>query len=303
VGRIHTSLLIGAVVVCGACSRGPTDSAASSSEDGVRIASFDFAESELLAELYAQALERVEVPVTRLGVVGPREIVAPSLELDRIDLVPEYLGTALQYFATADSQDIDSTTASSVALQQLLAPHGLVVLDAAAAQDANAIFVRSDFAKVGNIVTIGDLSGRSAELRFGGPVECPDRPLCLIGLSEVYGLEFAEFVPQRSVAITAEALRRDEIDVGLAFTTSPELDDDTFTILDDDMNLQPLENVVPVIRQSALDRWGPAARDALDELSVLTTTELRAMNRLVSDGSSMSEVVANWLAEHTRVDD
>lgn len=267
----------------------------------MRVASFDFAESELLAELYAQALESVDVPVVRLGVAGPREVVAPALELDRIDLVPEYLGTAIRYFgASAGSPGVDISSPSVGSLQRLLDPRGLVVLDDARAQDANAIFVRSDFSEVGNIVTISDLAdlaGLAGELRFGGPVECPDRPLCLLGLSEVYGLEFADFVPQRSVEITAAALSRDEIDVGLAFTTSPVLDDDSFTILVDDLQLQPPENVVPVIRQDALDRWGSAARVALNDLSAaLSTSDLRAMNRSVSDGTSVAEVASAWLA-------
>ena len=264
----------------------------------MRIASFDFAESELLAELYAQVLDAIGVPVIRLGVVGPREIVAPSLELDRIDLVPEYLGTAIRFFGdTTDPDGVDSTQASTGALQRLLDPRGLVALDAAAAQNSNAIFVTSEFAAEGNIVTISDLASRASALRFGGPVECPDRPLCLLGLEEVYGLEFAEFVPQRSVAFTAEALRRDEIDVGLAFTTSPVLDDDTYTVLEDDRRLQPSENIVPVIRRSALDRWGPEVGQALNDLSaLLTTRDLRAMNRRVADGASVAEVASSWRA-------
>jgi osmoprotectant transport system substrate-binding protein len=287
-------------LISAACSGSPDDDASGSPEPGVRIASFDFAESELLAELYAQTLGVAGVPVTRLGVVGPREVVAPSLEQDRVDLVPEYLGTAVQYFAAiVDPQGVDSTSASSDALQQLLTPRGLVVLEVAAAQDSNAIVVTSEFAAEGNIVTIGDLSGRAPELRFGGPVECPDRPLCLAGLAEVYGLEFAEFVPQQSVAVTVEALRRDEIDVGLAFTTSPVLDDDNFTILDDNLHLQPAENVVPLIRRSALDRWDPTISDALNDLSaVLITEDLRTMNRLVSDGGNIADVASAWLAEN-----
>ncbi len=265
----------------------------------MRIASFDFAESEVLAELYAQVLDAAGVPVIRLGVVGPREVVAPSLELDRIDLVPEYLGTAMRFFGdTSDPEGVDSTQASTGELQRLLTPRGLLALDAAAAQNSNAIVVTSEFAMEGNIVTISDLASRATALRFGGPVECPDRPLCLLGLAEVYGLEFAEFVPQRSVALTAEALRRAEIDVGLAFTTSPVLDDDTYTVLEDDRRLQPPENVVPVIRRSAFDRWGSEVGEALNDLSaLLTTRDLRAMNRRVADGTSVAEVASSWLAD------
>lgn len=287
------------VAVGAACAGASDDATGPTPDEGVRIASFDFAESELLAELYAQAIEAAGVPVIRLGAVGPREIVAPALELDRVDLVPEYLGTALQFFgATTRPRVSDSTLTSSRALQRLLTPLGLEALDAAGAQDSNAIVVTSAFAAEGNIVTISDLGPFADTVRFGGPVECPDRPLCLLGLGDVYGLEFSEFVPQRSVAVTVEALKRDEIDVGLAFTTSPELDDRAFVILTDDQGLQPPENVIPVARESALDRWGPSVRTALNDLSAgLTTADLRTMNRRVSEESSITEVAASWLAE------
>ena len=205
--RASTTLLVLVLVlVCAACGRSTTDVDEPGVGDGMRVASFDFAESELLAELYAQVLDAAGVPVIRLGVVGPREIVAPSLELDRIDLVPEYLGTASRFFGdTNDSADVDSTQASTGGLQRLLTPRGLVALDAAAAQNSNAIVVTSEFAREGDIVTIGDLASRAPTLRFGGPVECPDRPLCLLGLVEVYGVAVADCVPQRSVALTAVA--------------------------------------------------------------------------------------------------
>jgi osmoprotectant transport system substrate-binding protein len=280
-----------------ACTSGDGASDGQLPADGVRIASFDFAESEILAELYAQTLESVDVPVIRLGVVGPREVVAPSLQLDRLDLVPEYLGTALQFFGATTTDPETSSPATS--LQTVLAGKGLSALEPSPAQDANAVIVTAEFAETHDATSISDLAGSASELRFGGPVECPERPLCLIGLAEVYGLTFAEFVPQRSIGVTVEALRRNEIDVGLAFTTSPELADTAFVVLADDLGLQPEENIIPVIRQSALDAWGTSLVDALNDLSAaLTTADVRAMNRLVDDGASVDDVAADWLAEH-----
>lgn len=282
------------VLATGACSDTAGDSTGPRPVDGVRVASFDFPESELLAELYAQLLEADGLPVVRMGRVGPREIVAPALELDHVDLVPEYLGSALQFFgALTTSSD---TMASEAALADLLTPRGLVGLAAAAAQDANAIVTSRVHADGLGLSRISDLSAHATTLRFGGTVECPDRPLCLAGLADVYGLQFGEFVPQISLAATAEAFRRDEIDVGLMFTTAAELGDAALVVLEDDLGLQPAENVLPVIRQSALDRWGESVVDALTGIApLLTTNELREMNRLVSDGSPVAEVAAQWL--------
>ena len=65
----------------------------------VTVASFDFAESRLLAEIYAQALERAGLPVRRAFGLGPRELVAPALASGLVDVVPEYAGTAVQFLS------------------------------------------------------------------------------------------------------------------------------------------------------------------------------------------------------------
>lgn len=269
--------------------------------DGLRVASFDFDESRLLAELYAQVLEAAGVPVVRLGPVGPREIVAPALQLDRIDLVPEYLGTALQYAGSTESNP--DSEAALAELNERLAPAGLVALEPSPAEDKNVIVVTTATADAERLETISDLLPHVGGQRFGGPPECPDRPLCLAGLESVYGLRFAEFVPQRSLAFTAEALRRGEIDVGLMFSTAAELEAPDLVELIDDRQLQPAENIVPLARAEALDRWGPDVINALDAVSaLLTTRELRALNVRVADRVPVADAARDWLTEHRLLD-
>ncbi len=261
---------------------------------GVRIASFDFAESALLAELYAQVVESEGIPVVRLGAVGPREVVAPAMELDLIDLVPEYLGTSLQY--AGEPEPNPDTSSALATLRALLAERRLTALGVASAEDKNVVVVTTDTADREGLTTISDLAPLAPTQRFGGPAECPDRPLCLAGLEAVYGLRFGEFVPQRSLTFTIEALRRGEIDVGLLFSTAPQLAADDIIELLDDRRMQPAENVVPVIRTDALDRWGPGLATGLDALSQhLTTEDLRALNAEVADDRPVDEVARRWL--------
>ncbi len=283
-----------AAVVAAGCA-GDDDAAGDAQTEGLRVAAFDFAESDLLAELYAQALEARGVPVERLGVVGPREIVAPALQLDQIDLVPEYVGTAAAHFG-ADEQDVDG-------LRTALEPLGLMALEPSAAEDVNVVVVTESTAERHGLARLSDLSDLAPSARFGGPVECPERPLCLLGLRDTYGLTFAEFVPQRALDVTAEALRRGEIDVGLMFSTAAALSDSSLVVLSDDRGLQPPENVVPVVRRTAVDRWGPEVRRALDALSAaLTTDDLRALNGRVERGEPVPAVAASWLAGAALVD-
>jgi osmoprotectant transport system substrate-binding protein len=265
-----------------------------SADDGVRVASFDFRESVLLAELYAEMIESTGTPVVRIGAVGPREITMPALEQGLVDVVPEYLGTALRWFGAVEQ--IPDREPALAELGRRLEPLGLVALEAASAQDVNVIVVATSTAERHDLTVISDLAPLAAGMRFGGPPECPDRPLCLIGLEAVYGLRFDEFVSQRSQPFTAEALLRGEIDAGLMFSTDPAVTTRGLTVLDDDRRLQPPEHVVPVVRTDALDRWGADVATALDRLSrALTTSTLRLLNRRVDRGAAVEQVAGDWL--------
>jgi osmoprotectant transport system substrate-binding protein len=83
-----------------ACSPGTSRGQATppgAPRDSIIVGSFDFAESELLSELYATVLQYHGYPVRRAFGLGPREVIEPALQQGRIDLVPEYLGTALAF--------------------------------------------------------------------------------------------------------------------------------------------------------------------------------------------------------------
>lgn len=292
VGRFLAKVTAVTLLVLGGCaSDGSTE--VPSDADGLRIASFDFAESEVLAEVYAQAAEAVGVPVVRLGAVGPREVVVPAMRNDAVDLVPEYLGSAL-LFAEVDSLPADVEDATST-LGDRLDEYEIAVLRPSGAVDSNVFVVTASTAEAYGLVSVSDLAAAPLN-RLGGPAECVDRPLCLIGLRDTYAVTFDEFVTQPSLLFTAESLRQGEIDVGVMFSTAPELDADDLVALIDDRGLQPPENVVPIVRRSALARWGPELSAALDAVSAqLTTEQLRRLNARVAEGESTTDLARDWL--------
>jgi osmoprotectant transport system substrate-binding protein len=139
----------------------------------------------------------------------------------------------------------------------------------------------------------------ASTMRFGGPPECPDRPFCLIGLQETYGLEFAEFVPlDAGGPITVEALANGEVEVGLLFSSDPSIQANDFVELEDDMGLQNADNLIPVIRTEVLEA-SPGIEDLLNELSAaITQEELIALNsRVAVDEDAPADVAAEWLAD------
>jgi osmoprotectant transport system substrate-binding protein len=116
----------------------------------------------------------------------------------------------------------------------------------------------------------------------------------------VYGLGFKDFVPLDSGGpLTVAALRDSDIDVGVLFSTDPHLVGEEFVGLEDDLALQPAENVVPAVREPVLARWGPRLRDPLDAVSAaLSTGELRELNaQVVLEGETPRRAARRWLAE------
>ena len=202
----------------------------------ITVTSFDFPESETLAELYGQALHQHGYPVEVVARLGPREIVQPALEQGRVDLVLGYLGSGLNYLyekrvATADPQ------ATHARLTQALTSRGIRVFAFAKAEDRNGFVVTGDLARRRQLERISDLAPIAHQLTFGGPPECPDRPLCLKGLQDVYGLQFARFEAMPSRTTTADALETGEIDLGMLETTNGNLADRDLVQLTDDRRL------------------------------------------------------------------
>ncbi len=293
-------VLVVAAAGCG--PRGPERSPeAAVRPDAVTVGSFNFPESGLLAELYAQALENVGIPVARQLHVGPREIMGPALEQGLVDLVPEYLGSALAYLEPDAAEPSLDAASARQRLSDVLAERELVVLSLAPAENQNGVVVRRDTAERFGLRSISDLAPVAGELVFGGPPECRERPYCLIGLRNVYGLDFERFVPLDSGGRgTRAALSGGEIDVGLLFTTDGHLAAGDLVLLADDRSLQPAENVVPVARRQMVERYGATLVERLDRVSAqLTTAELSDLNRQMTiEEQDAAVVAARWLAEH-----
>jgi osmoprotectant transport system substrate-binding protein len=285
---------------CGAASGGSGPSPRpATGDDAITVASFDFTESEILGELYAQAFERDGIRVVRQMRLGSREFVEPALQQGLVEFVPEYTGSLLAFLTRGGpaSADLEAVRA---ALDDQLSDRGLVELDSAAAEDQNAFATTAEFASEHGLRAVSDLADLPP-LVLGGPPECELRPLCEPGLEETYGLRFDRFVPlDLSGPLTQDALARGLIDVALVLTTSPILTGDRFVVLEDDLGLQPAEHVTPVLNASVLDRFGPRVATIANRVSsALTTDELRGLNSEVDAGTSTPRQAASaWLDEH-----
>lgn len=272
-------------------------------DGAITVASFDFSESVLLAEIYAQALESNGFTVKRALGLGSRELVEPALERELVEFVPEYLGTALQFVTRGAGTVTSNVKVSRRELMEAFDQRGIAALASAPAQDANAVAVTAQTAATYHLRTISDLATIAGQLVFGGPPECPERPLCLPGLEKTYGLRFKRFQGlDASGPLTAASLASGQVDVALLFTTDGDILTKGFVVLDDDRKLQPAENVTPVVRREVVAAYGSRFSEVVDAVSgVLTTQALVEMNQSMAMGEEAPGVAAAWLRSHDLV--
>ena len=255
-----------------------------------------FAENQIVAEMYAQVLENAGYTVERQTGLESREVLQPAIEAGDIDIAPEYLSSLLLFLDPdgAASGDPDAVRAE---LEPLLADRGQTLLESAEANDTNAFVVTQETAEANDLASMSDLAAVAGDLTLGGPPECPDRPFCLPGLQEVYGIEFGEFVAlDVGGPLTVEALENGDIDVALLFSTSSVIGANGWVLLEDDQALQNAENITPVVRSEVLN-------DEIEELlngvsETLTTENITELNgRVEIDGEDPADVAAAHLTD------
>jgi osmoprotectant transport system substrate-binding protein len=267
-------------------------------DDVITVGSFDFAESTIVAEVYSQGLEAAGFKVNRAFGLGPREFVGSALSTGLVEFVPEYAGTAAEFYSLGSSEPTDDVALMHSELVRSLDGEPVVVLDAAPAQDANAFVVTNSTATRLHLSKISDLQPVAGKLTFGGPPECVTRLLCLAGLTNTYGLKFAGIVTvDAGGPLTHNALDEGLVDVALLFTTDPAIAVGNGLVeLQDDRRLQPAESITPLIRKELIDKLGPDVVSVINAVSArLTTDAVRDLNGATrASGDDVASVAAAW---------
>ena len=290
---IVLALGIGAV----ACTTSPTNIARPSGPGKGTIivgVSGSFTENQLVAEMYAQVLEHAGYTVQRQFDLRSREVSQSALESGQIDLKPEYLSSLLLYL-DPNGQHSNDPRAVAAQVAARLAPSGVSVLTPSPAQDQNTFVANAETAQRFGLTTMSSLAAAAGQLTLGAPPECPQRPYCLTGLKDVYGILFWDFVPlDAGGPQTVEALKNNDVQIGWLFSTDPSIEANGFVQLEDDKQLQDAENITPVIRTAVLN---DEVRRRLDGVSAaLTTDNMTALiGKVVLDGQDIPTVARDFL--------
>lgn len=295
--RVTRSTLAGVVAVGLLAVSGCSDDSPLDADDGrfdtIVVGSQDYYSNEIIAEIYATALEDAGYDVDRQLRIGQREAYLPELEAGSIDLFPEYSGPVLQYW----EPDTSARLADDVYTElQDVAPDGLNVLDQSPATDQDSYTVTRDFADRWGISSVEDLTDVTDPIILGANSEAENRPNGPKGLLETYGVEVG-FTPVEDSGgpLTVKALKDGDIQMAIIYTADPSIAENDLVSLEDTKGLFLASHIVPL----ASDSLDAEATDLVNRISAAMTPEtLVSLNkRSVSEQRPASAIAADWLGE------
>ncbi len=293
--RLMTALTVAALgLTLTACGGDPTEGEKAAT-DTITIGSAAFPENEIIAEIYAQALEAKDVKVEKKLNIGAREAYIPALENGEIDLLPEYSGNLLLYV----DKDATATAPDEViaALGDAL-PENLEILEASEAEDKDSLNVTPEFSEKEGVTSIADLK-KIKGLKVGGNPEFKERPYGVPGMEKLYGITGVKFtaISDSGGPATLKALLDGKVDVANIYSTTPSILANKLVTLEDPESMIAAQNVVPLINS---DKASDEVKEVLNGISAeLTTADLLDLNskNQGDDKTAPAELAKQWLTD------
>jgi glycine betaine/choline ABC-type transport system substrate-binding protein len=264
----------------------------------VTIGSKNFPEQFILGEIYAQALEAAGYKVKKQLNLGDENVAFKALQGGEIDAYPEYTGTSLSSHLKVKVTEIPKEP--DVAFQQLVEgqkKNDVTPLPRTEFENTYRIgMLKETNERLGGIKTISELKGKEGDLSIMGFPECKQRPDCLLGLQDTYGLKFKRFVASQDQYAILDSKKAD---VAMVFTTDAQLTTDKYAILDDDKKLFPPYQVTLLIDSKKLQELGPDAQKTVELVQKGLTNEVMGElnSRVALDKQKPDKVAADYLRE------
>jgi osmoprotectant transport system substrate-binding protein len=274
-------------------------SCAPSHSDRIVIGSKNFTESLVLGELMAQQIEaHTNLKVERRFYLAGSYICHQAVLAGRIDIYPEYTGTALTAILKEKGAG-DKVEVYRRVKDEYENRFGLTLGPPLGFNDTFAMEIRGDDARRLNLKTLSQAAAFAPQWRAGFGYEFMERPDGYRGLAATYGLHFAEAPRVMDLGLLARALRDRQIDMAAGNATDGLIAALDLSVLEDDKHYFPPYEAVPVVREETL-RQHPEVSPALASLAgKISDEEMQRLNYAV-DGEhrDVKDVVHEFLKRH-----
>ena len=269
--------------------------------DRIVVGSKNFTEQLVLGEMFAQIIEaRAHLEVERRFYLAGTFICHQAILAGRIDLYPEYTGTAL----TAVLREPPGRDKQEVyrRVKQLYENRfGLTLGPPLGFDDTFAMVIRGEDARKLNLHTLSQAAAYTPKWRAGFGYEFMERPDGYKGLVATYGLRFAEAPRIMDLGLITRALKEHQVDLIAGNNTDgliPALD---LFVLEDDRHYFPPYEGVAIIRQELLKNH-PEVGTALDALAgAISDEDMRRMNYAIDGEHKDVEIVVRAFLRERRL--
>ena len=252
----------------------------------------------MLGEILAQHIEKkTGLPVERRFYLAGSYICHQALLADRIDIYPEYTGTALTAILKEKPSGLSAEVYERVK-EDYRRRFNVEVTEPLGFNNSFALVIRGEDAQRLNLRTISDLARQAPQWRMGVGYEFLERPDGFGGLAKTYGLHFAESPRVMDLGLLYRALGETQVDVVVGSSTDGLIRARGLVVLEDDRHYFPPYDAVPLVRQQTLARY-PALRDALAELGgKISEEDMRRLNYAVDgEHQDLKRLVAEFLRQ------
>jgi osmoprotectant transport system substrate-binding protein len=278
---LSAAVLAGAALA--ACSSSTSSSGSGSNPLGggaqptgsIVVGSDNFPESELLADIYGQALAAKGYNVSYKLDIASREVTYGLLKAGTITMKPEYNGALLAYLDSIQSPKQNNPQTSTDQVDAAIAKEldtNLEVLDPATAQDNDTLTLSKNEAdklglKAGASIADFITAVKGGSITIGAAPEFQTRYQGILGLEQAYGLKASQINFKSLDAggtLTETALTSNAVDAGDLFTTDPTITQGGLLTLTDPKNIFGLQNVLPLVNKTAINAAGISELNAVD---------------------------------------
>jgi glycine betaine/choline ABC-type transport system substrate-binding protein len=265
------------------------------------VGSKNFTEEYILGNIYAQALEVAGYDVNTNLNLGSDVIAYKALSEGEVSGYPEYTSTLLtsDFGLEANQVPSDAQQAYQQSKQKLEAK-GQTAFPPAPFADANSLGMLKSRADELGVTKISDLQGKSQDLTLYGSPECRQRVDCLVGLQDVYGLQFKSFNPV-DIGLRYTVLDKGQADLSILFTSDAQLaaNPDKYVLLQDDKGIFPNGNPIWVTDQATVQKAGPDYMATIVKVQQgLTLPVMQELNARVDiDKQEPAAVATEYLKE------
>ncbi|NWO57061.1 glycine betaine ABC transporter substrate-binding protein [Chromohalobacter israelensis] len=261
----------------------------------------NFTEQQILSSMTTQYLEGLGYDVEKRAGLGSA-VLRQAQENGQIDLYWEYTGTSLINYndESAEGLTVDETYQK---VKELDAEKGLVWLEPSDANNTYALAMRKESVEETGITTLSDLAQAVNDeqgLTFAMNAEFYAREDGWRPLQQAYEFRAGRGdVKRMDSGLVYQALRDEQVDVGLVFATDGRIPAFDFQVLEDDQNFFPAYALTPVVRQATLDA-NPELAEQMNTLSgLLDNDTMSTLNAQVDvDKTSIERVAENFLEEN-----